>query len=150
MNEHTRDPDKDPEQAAVIPLRRDRSAGVQVCLMRRKDSAKWGLPKGYIEGDRSWGQAALAEADEEVGLRGHIIGESVGTYVYSKGVVGLTVVVFVMEVLEEREAWREMQWRKRRWCTLEEANELLKGHRVWPLFDRIQSSLATMLPDTPR
>ena len=147
MNDRARDRESDPRQAAVIPVRLDSRAGVQACLIRRKNSGKWGIPKGYIERDASWKRAALDEAFEEAGLSGEIVGESIGTYVYTKGVVSLTVVVFVMEVLDERTPWQEMRWRERRWCSLEEAGALLVGHRVWPLFDSIRSSLATMLSD---
>ena len=147
VNEQMRDRGNNPQQAAVIPLRPVSSEEVQVCLTRRKTSARWGIPKGYIDHGNSWKQAALDEAYEEAGLRGHIIGESIGTYVYTKGVITLTVIVFVMEVLDERTAWREMRWRERRWCSLEEADTLLKDHRVKPLFDRIRSSLVMMSPN---
>src|SRR5215831_5999182 len=99
MNEQMRDRGNNPQQAAVIPVRP--SEGLQVCLTRRKNSARWGIPKGYIDRGDSWKQAGLVEAYEEAGLRGHIIVESIGTYVYTKGVITLTVIVFVMEVLEE-------------------------------------------------
>jgi len=133
--------DRPPQQAAVIPIRRASGGEVQVCLIRRKDSAKWGIPKGYIEQHGSK-QAALNEAGEEAGLRGRVVGESIGTYTYRKRILPLKVIVFVMEVLEEEAAWREMRWRERRWCSLEEAGVLLKQHRVWPLFDRIRAELS--------
>jgi len=130
-----------PQQAAVIPIRRASGGEVQVCLIRRKDSVRWGIPKGYIERHGSK-QAALNEAGEEAGLRGRVVGESIGTYTYRKGILRLRVIVFVMEVLDEEAAWREMRWRERRWCSLEEARVLLKRHRVWPLFDRIRAELS--------
>jgi 8-oxo-dGTP pyrophosphatase MutT (NUDIX family) len=137
-----------PKQAAVIPVRRINDGAVEVCLIRRKNSAKWGIPKGYIEHD-DWEQAALSEADEEAGLAGRLIGDIVGTYEYQKGPRPLTVVVYVMEVLEERTTWREMRWRERRWCSIEEAGVLLKKHRVRALYDQIRQRLATTSPATP-
>ena len=132
-----------PQQAAVIPIRRAGTGEVQICLIRRKNSDKWGIPKGNIERRVAPETAALNEADEEAGLRGRLIGESIGTYKYRKTIIPLRVVVFVMEVLEERTNWEEMQWRVRRWCSLEEASALLKEHGVSPLFDRIRSELST-------
>src|SRR5262245_39379259 len=148
MNEQMRDRGNNPQQAAVIPVRSMNSEGVLVCLMRKKNSVRWGIPKGYIDRGDSWKQAALNEAYEEAGLLGNVIGESIGTYVYTQGITTLTVIVFVMEVLEEQTTWQEMRWRERRWCSLEEADALLKDHRVKPLFDRIRPSLAKMSPNT--
>jgi len=140
MNEQVRDNESDSQQAAVIPVRRTDTQAIQVCLIRRKNSAKWGVPKGYIEhGDGK--QAALDEAYEEAGLSGQLIGESIGTYDYKKGDVTLTVIVFVMEVLEEQTVWREKKWRERQWYSLEEVGERLKDHPVWPLFNRIRRVL---------
>jgi 8-oxo-dGTP pyrophosphatase MutT (NUDIX family) len=133
--------DSTPQQAAAIPIRRVSSGEVEVCLIRRRNSGKWGIPKGYIE-QKGSRQAALNEAGEEAGLLGRVVGESIGAYDYRKGITTLRVLVFVMEVREERTAWQEMGWRERRWCSLEEAGVLLKRHRVWPLFDRIRSELS--------
>jgi 8-oxo-dGTP pyrophosphatase MutT (NUDIX family) len=138
----------DPRQAAVIPVRLVSDGTVQVCLIRKKNSAKWGIPKGYIE-HQGWEQAALGEAHEEAGLDGRVIGDVAGMYEYQKGPRSLRVVVYVMEVLEERTTWREMRWRERRWCSIEEAGVLLERHRVWPLYSQIQPKLAAMLPGGP-
>src|SRR5215510_13661109 len=76
-----------PRQAAVIPVRRVAGGTVQVCLIRKKTSARWGIPKGYIERGDDWSDAALREAHEEAGLDGRVLGEIVGTYEYDKGLV---------------------------------------------------------------
>jgi 8-oxo-dGTP pyrophosphatase MutT (NUDIX family) len=125
-----------PRQAAVIPIRRA-EGGLQICLIRRKDRSSWSVPKGYIERGDDWGQAALGE---EAGLYGRILGEAIGTYDYEKGPMTLTVVVGVMEVLEERATWQEMRWRERRWCSIEEAGSLLRDHQIWPLYERFLQS----------
>jgi 8-oxo-dGTP pyrophosphatase MutT (NUDIX family) len=135
-----------PGQAAVIPIRRA-DGGLQICLIRRKDRSSWSVPKGYIDPGDDWEQAALGEADEEAGLHGRILGEAIGAYDYEKGPLSLTVVVGVMEVLEERATWREMRWRERRWCSIEEAGALLREHPIWPLYERLQPTLDTILPN---
>ena len=136
-----------PAQAAAIPVRRI-DGSVRVCLIRRKDSARWGIPKGYIDRGDDWRQAALTEAREEAGLDGRVVGRIIGTYEYDKGPLTLTVAVCVMEVVGERATWHEMRWRERRWCSIEEAGALLKDHPVWPLFDGIQSRLAALAPES--
>jgi len=127
-------------QVAVIPLRRT-SRGVQVCLIRRKDSPRWGIPKGFIDqGDTKKG-AALNEAYEEAGLSGDIVGKSIGTYDYTKGGLTRTVTVFLMDVQETHKTWDEMEFRERRWCSLDEACSLLEEHGVCALLDRVRAEL---------
>jgi 8-oxo-dGTP pyrophosphatase MutT (NUDIX family) len=129
-----------PRQVAVIAIRsRD---VLEVCLIRRKDSGTWGIPKGFIDRGDSPEQAALKEAVEEAGLGGQILGDVVGTYDYEKRGAPFTVALFLMEVLEEQKEWREMRFRERRWFTLEEGALLLTSHPVWPLWDRIKERLA--------
>jgi 8-oxo-dGTP pyrophosphatase MutT (NUDIX family) len=130
-----------PRQSAVIPLRRT-TQGVQVCLIRRKDSVTWGIPKGFIDPGDTREQAALKEAGEEAGLDGQLIGECIGTYDYEKRGANFIVAVYLMDVLEERSTWREMRFRERRWGSLEEAALLLTGHPVRPLLDRVRGHLA--------
>ena len=127
-----------PRQVAAIPLRTSDSRA-KVCIIRRKSSGKWGIPKGFIDPGHTRKQAALTEAYEEAGLSGQIIGESIGTYEYKKGRATLTVAVFLMRVLEEHSTWPEMAFRKRRWCSLTEARSLLKNHKVRPLLQRIRT-----------
>jgi 8-oxo-dGTP pyrophosphatase MutT (NUDIX family) len=120
-----------------------------VCLIRRKRSEKWSIPKGYIERGQSQTQAALAEAHEEAGLDGRLTENAIGSYEYDKGPARLTVAVYVMEVIEERTIWPEMRWRERRWYSIEEADALLRRHQIWPLYARIGPVLASMWPGTP-
>lgn len=136
--DESEDPESLPRQAAVIPLRRASGQGVQLCLIRRKDSSKWGIPKGFIDSGDTPEQAALKEASEEAGLSGSLIGASIGTYEYKKMGTRLTVAVFVMAVLEEQPTWQEMSFRERRWLPLDQASVLLEDHRVWPLLDRLK------------
>ena len=138
------------QQVAVIPVRRMDDGTVQVCLIRKKTSEKWSIPKGFIDRGYNHTQAALAEADEEAGLDGCLRGEMIGTYGYEKGLLFLTVAVYVMEVIEERTTWREMRWRERRWFSIEEACVRLRSHHVSDLYDRIRPILATMSQNTPR
>jgi 8-oxo-dGTP pyrophosphatase MutT (NUDIX family) len=131
-----------PRQAAVIAFRRHREE-LEVCLIRRKDSQKWGIPKGFIDPGVSPEQAGLTEAVEEAGLCGQIIGQVVGMYEYEKFGSPCMVAVYVMQVLEQRRDWREMKLRERRWFSLDEAAALLASHSVASLWDRISERLAS-------
>jgi len=136
-----------PQQAAAIPFRRIGET-VQVCLIRRKDSEAWGIPKGLVDpGDRR-DQTALNETWEEAGLRGRLIGDSIGTYRYEKWGMTFTVAVYLVEVLEQEDRWQEASFRERRWISFAEAVSLLSGHPVRPLLDCATHILAAS-PDTP-
>jgi len=135
----------DADQVAVIPVRRGGDGVVQVCLIRKKSSSKWSIPKGFIEDGDSHAEAALTEAHEEAGLNGRLVGEAIGAYEYEKGTLSLTVAVYVMVVLGERRTWPEAGWRERRWYSVEEAGALLKGHQVRPLYDAIRPRLGTIV-----
>jgi 8-oxo-dGTP pyrophosphatase MutT (NUDIX family) len=126
----------------VIPVRRTGDS-VQVCVIRRRDSRAWSIPKGFIDADDTREQAAMNEAHEEAGLIGHLLGECIGTYDYRKWDAHLTVAVYVMEVLTEESTWPEMRFRERRWCSLDEAVSLLMDHPVRRLLDHVNAHLAT-------
>jgi 8-oxo-dGTP pyrophosphatase MutT (NUDIX family) len=132
-----------PRQVAVIAFRRG-SSGLEVCLTRRKDSAKWGIPKGYIDRGDTPEQAILKEAFEEAGLQGELIGEAIGTYDYKKWNSTLTVLVYVMEVRDEQDVWRESRIRDRSWHSVDEAAQLLAKHPVHPLWRRVTEALVRL------
>jgi 8-oxo-dGTP pyrophosphatase MutT (NUDIX family) len=131
----------EPRQAAVIAVRR-RGARSEVCLIRRRGSSSWGIPKGTIERGETAGEAALKEAWEEAGLKGTLAGDSIGIYEYDKLGATLGVAVFVMDVSSEATAWPEVAIRRRRWVALTEAASLLERHAVRPIYERIQARLA--------
>lgn len=118
-----------PRQVAVVPVRRSNRT-VQICLIRRHDSRRWGVPKGFIDRGDSPEQAALNEAREEAGLKGEIVGGAIGTYEYQKWEADLTVAVYVMNVRKADAKWLEMSFRKRKWASLAKAEELLAKHPV--------------------
>lgn len=129
------------EQAAAIAFRRD-GRNFQICLIRRKDSKRWGIPKGVVDPGDTHGETALKEAWEEAGLRGRLIGEAIGVYEYEKWETTLRVAVYLLEVLEQQDIWQEAGLRARRWTSFEEAATLLRDHPVRPLLDRASSLLA--------
>jgi phosphohistidine phosphatase len=128
-------------QAAVIAVRK-RSAGLEVCLIRRRSSSSWGIPKGTIEPGESPAEAALKEAWEEAGLRGRLAGDVVGTYKYEKLGATFNVAVFVMEVSSQAAVWPEATIRRRRWVAVTDAPSLLDRHAVRSIYERVRGRLA--------
>jgi len=116
-----------PQQAAAIPIRR-RGNDVQVCLIRKRVATSWGIPKGTVDSGETHESTALNEAWEEAGLRGRLVGDALGTYKYEKYGRALTVMVFVMEVLEHDKDWIEKGIRERRWVSTAEALVMLIEH----------------------
>lgn len=117
----------EPSQAAAIPFRRG-DQGVEVCLIRRKGTAHWSIPKGSIESGDSEGDTARKETFEEAGLVGRIVGGRLGTYEYTKGGKPLTVAVYLLEVTSLERRWKEADVRERKWFPPADALALLKGH----------------------
>jgi phosphohistidine phosphatase len=124
-----------PEQAAAIPIRR-LGRDLQICVIRRKDGDKWGIPKGLVDPGATHEVTALNEAWEEAGIKGRLLGAAIGTYRYRKWGTRLTVAVFVMEPVQQASTWEEAPFRERRWVPFGEAGVLLAGHPVAPLLDR--------------
>jgi 8-oxo-dGTP pyrophosphatase MutT (NUDIX family) len=78
----------------------------------------------------------LNEAWEEAGLRGRLVGDALGAYKYEKYGRPLTVMVFVMEVLEHHKDWIEAGIRERKWVSLDEAAVLLTEHPAHGFLER--------------
>jgi 8-oxo-dGTP pyrophosphatase MutT (NUDIX family) len=128
--------DVDPDQAAVVPVRRT-AGDLEVCLIRRHGVRRWGIPKGFVDDAATAADAALTEAREEAGLIGRIDGPCIGTYEYSKWGDRLIVAVYVMRVSDALPVWEEMDLRERHWATLTDAGRLLERHPVSSLWDVI-------------
>ena len=124
-----------PQQAAAIPIRR-RGSDLEVCLIRKRLGGSWGIPKGTVDSGQTHASTALNESWEEAGLRGRLVGEALGIYKYEKYGRPLSVMVFVMEVLEHHKDWMEAGIRERKWASFEEASVLLDEHPAYAFLDR--------------
>src|SRR5947208_6658864 len=109
-----------PEQAAAIAVR-GTGENLQVCLIRKRGSKAWGIPKGIVDPGDTHAETALNEAREEAGLTGRVIGKAIGTYEYEKWATTFTVAVYLVEVLEQQDVWQEAGFRERRWTSFSEA-----------------------------
>ncbi len=111
-------------QATAIPYRRQ-GPWLEFCLITTSQGLRWGFPKGIIEPGQTPEEAALQESLEEAGIRGQIEGEPLGGYEYSKWGRTLRVQAFLMQVTQVDEHWLEAHFRRRAWCSFEEARSRL-------------------------
>jgi phosphohistidine phosphatase len=123
-----------PRQAGAIAIRRI-GGSLEVCLIRKRESKRWGIPKGIIDPGNTPEETALIEAEEEAGLHGRLIGAPLGTYRFDKWDTTFTVVVYLMEVLAQEDEWDEVDIRERKWTSFRKAASLLSSHPVRPLLD---------------
>jgi uncharacterized protein len=113
-------------QYGVLPVRLSAKGGLEVLLITSRDTGRWVVPRGNPISGKSPAESAAQEAYEEAGITGPVDAEAIGEYSYEKRrrlglVVPATVLLFRMEVAEERDDWPEKRQRERRWFPAEEA-----------------------------
>lgn len=108
-------------QSAVIPYRLSKN-GLEVLLITSLRKKHWIVPKGYIEFNLTPFESAKKEAYEEAGVLGSNETIEVGTFKLNKSVGTCLIKVFTMEVHEMLEDYPEINDRKRKWFTPEEAS----------------------------
>jgi 8-oxo-dGTP pyrophosphatase MutT (NUDIX family) len=97
-------------QAGVIAYR-VLDGKVQVLLMTSRDTGRWIIPKGNINGRLTPSKAAEKEAYEEAGVRGAITSSiPLGIYTYSKKMESgearaATVEVYLLRTTERLKKW---------------------------------------------
>lgn len=124
-------------QSAAIPFRIGPD-GLLVLLITSRGRKRWIVPKGVVEPELSPAESAQAEAYEEAGVRGGIVGEPLGSYSYKKWGGTCTVEVFALEVSEEFTDWPEGGERTRRWLPLREAAKLADDKPVGALIRALE------------
>jgi 8-oxo-dGTP pyrophosphatase MutT (NUDIX family) len=106
-------------QVAALPLRRVIAGGVEVLLIRSRETRRWIIPKGWPMKGRKDHQAAAKEAFEEAGAIGKVHKHPVGGYTYQKRlddrVQPCRVMVYRLDVTKELETWPEKDQRERQW-----------------------------------
>jgi 8-oxo-dGTP pyrophosphatase MutT (NUDIX family) len=136
MNDH---PEVIYPQAAAIPVQLNGSEP-RILLITSRQRRRWIVPKGLIEDDQSPQEAALAETYEEAGVRGTIIGGSVGSYEYHKWGGTCRVAVFLLRVEEELPDWPESDYRDRKWVGLKQALEMIDNPDLCRIIERAVGS----------
>jgi len=126
------------EQSGVIPYRL-RDGNIEVLLITSMSSKRWIIPKGLVEPGMTPQDSAAKEAGEEAGVIGEVLPTLMGTYDYRKWGGICRVEVFLMRVEMVLEDWLEAQYRKRRWCTVEEAVDSVREMELKDIFTTLSS-----------
>jgi 8-oxo-dGTP pyrophosphatase MutT (NUDIX family) len=119
-------------EAGVLAFRRERNGDPHILLISRKQSKKWGIPKGKVEPTLTFPETAAKEAFEEAGVIGYISPYSVGMFRAKKRTVNqqaqqtIEVWVYLLEVMETAPDWPERGKRTIRWVTCEAAARHLR------------------------
>jgi 8-oxo-dGTP pyrophosphatase MutT (NUDIX family) len=127
------------QQSGVLPYRYENGI-FEIMLVTTTSKKEWIIPKGKIEKDLTSAQSALKEAEEEAGITGVISGDVIGSYSFIKKKNDLLcrVDVFPMKVTSKLPQWQERGKRKRRWCSIEEAVELVSNQELRELIRNIK------------
>ncbi len=134
-------------QVGAIAVRGAQGA-YEVLMITSRDSGRWIIPKGWPMKGKKDHAAAAQEAFEEAGVAGRVHKRPLGAYTYDKRIGGegepVRVMVYLLEVTEEKRAWPEKDQRRRKWMAPEEAAALVAEPGLADILIRVGS-----WPDSP-
>jgi len=118
------------QQYAALPIRVTEHGSTEVLLLTSRGTGRWVIPKGWPIRKLRPSATAAREAYEEAGIEGTIQSDAhIGSYRYAKSIheseVEIAVKVFLLRVERQLEIWPERAERETRWCSPEEAAELV-------------------------
>jgi 8-oxo-dGTP pyrophosphatase MutT (NUDIX family) len=119
------------DQAGGVVFKSHRAAPRVLLVRARRNPKLWIFPKGHIEYGETARQTALRETREEAGVEGDII-TRVDALEFDWGKDVIHVDYFLVRWMRDV---RSDEGRERRWCSIEEATDLLE-------FDGAQALLA--------
>ena len=119
------------KQSAILPFKKIEGK-YHILLVTSRNGSKWVIPKGIVEENLKARKSAEKEALEEAGIAGKTSKNSIGKYSYEKWGGICEVEVFPCKVKLEMDEWDEMQFRERKWFSVEKTlkkidNEQLKS-----------------------
>jgi 8-oxo-dGTP pyrophosphatase MutT (NUDIX family) len=116
-------------QVAAIPFRIGETGEIEVMLVTSRETKRFIVPKGWPMKGKSGRKAATIEAMEEAGVIGKTLKAPAGSYSYWKrmpvGFVHVYVTVYLLEVSEELQKWKETEKRQRAWLSPAQASALI-------------------------
>ena len=127
-------------QSAVIPYRISKK-GLEILLITSLKKKNWIVPKGYIEFNLTPFESAKKEAYEEAGVLGSNETLEVGSFKLEKPIGHCMIKVFTMEVYEVLEDYPEINDRKRKWFTPEEAAEAISIPEIGEMIKELNYKL---------
>ena len=139
------EPDREPRtQYAALPWRRGADGTLEVLLITSRETQRWVIPKGWPMKDKTPGDGAAQEAFEEAGVIGVIARKSLGAFHYDKRLRSgrqqhVRVLVYALEVQDERDIWPEMAERDRNWTTPAAAATLVDEPELRALLSKFKA-----------
>lgn len=132
------------QQFGALPWRRNKHGDIRVLLVTSRERGRWLFPKGWLADGRTAPESAATEAFEEAGVVGDVDERVLGSYSYEKilrdqSTVDCIVTMFALRVRGTLLQWRERSERKRRWCNLAEAIELVSDEGLSRLLREVQT-----------
>ena len=130
-------------QVAAIPVRG--AAGTyEVLMITSRDSGRWIIPKGWPMKGKKDHAAAAQEAFEEAGVAGKVRKRPLGAYTYEKRIDDgegelVRVMVYLLEVNEEKRSWPEKDQRRREWMAPQDAAVLVADPGLADILLRVGS-----------
>ena len=111
-------------QSGVVPYRYEQDE-LKILLITSRHNKRWIIPKGIIDYGFSPQESAEKEAFEEAGIQGIIDPFQIGEYQFLKWGGEVSVKVFLFEVTQEHDDWLDSSFRKRKWVSIAEAEQLV-------------------------
>jgi 8-oxo-(d)GTP phosphatase len=112
-------------RAAGALLWRPASSGYEIAVVHRRRYDDWTLPKGKLQGEESWRQAALREVREETGYNAVIVGFA-GAIVYENRGTQKVVRFWHMVAKGEPAAHIDEEVAQAFWLSPEDAHDRLQ------------------------
>lgn len=110
------------EQAGAVVFKSHRRSPRVLLVTSRRNPELWIFPKGHIESGERPRETALRETREEAGATGEVVAR-VGSLEFDWGRDVIHVEYFLVRWTADI---RSHERRRRRWCTVEEATDLLE------------------------
>jgi len=129
-------------ESGALAYRLDRKGEPRVLVLTTSKGKHWGIPKGRVEPQLSFGDNAAKEAFEEAGILGEVAANSAGMYRTTKRLTACETVievwVYLMKVTRTLDDFPEKGQREIKWVRCDEAAKLLRE----PLLAKLCQDLA--------
>jgi ADP-ribose pyrophosphatase YjhB (NUDIX family) len=133
-------------EAGALAYRRLENGDLEILLVSKKRSKRWGIPKGRVNASISFGETAAKEAFEEAGVIGRVSPNSVGMFRAKKTTPTPKIVevwVYLLEVDEMLDNWPEKEQRQIRWASCKVAARELRNSILTELCHHLAQSETT-------
>lgn len=127
-------------QSGVIPYRITKNS-MEILLITSIGKKNWIIPKGYVEYNLTPFESAKKEAYEEAGILGSNETIEMGSFKLKKASGICTIKIYSMEVQEVLDDYPDMNVRKRKWFTPEEAIEKISIPQIIEMIKELNSKL---------